>query len=504
MVLSNTLIQDILDSTPDATLVTDAAGIVIFGNKLIHTVFGYDSSELLGRPIDILLPERYRLGHEKHRLSFLRKASSRQMGEGRELYGLRKGGDEFPVEISLSPVESPSGMLVVSAIRDVSDRKLIESQLIDARDTAHKANQTKSRFLATASHDLRQPVQTLRLLNATLERLVSDDSIAQLVAQQKDALGSMSELLNALLDISKLESGAIKPDITDFAVTQIFERMRSQFAEQAEAKGLELQVEKCSDMVHCDQTLLAQVIQNLVANAIRYTNSGKVLLRCLVQQSCVRIEVYDTGIGIAENQLHTIFEEFTQLVSPDQPRKNDGFGLGLAIVERVADLLNLRIDVESSIGKGSRFIVEVPLAAETILSVKRTEIIAITENAAPAVSSFRILLVEDDKAVREATVTFLKVEGFQVRAVETIKQAIASIAVERPDIIVSDYHLLGTETGAQAIEQVRSVLGTRLPAILLSGDTSSVIDEENLVHCEFLNKPVDPEQLSLLINQLLM
>ena len=504
MVLSNTLIEDILNSTPDATLVIDDAGIIVFVNKLVHSVFGYQPKDLLGSSMDILLPERYRSGHVEHRQSFLLKASSRQMGEGRELYGLRKNGDEFPVEISLSPVESSSGLLVISAVRDISDRKLIEAQLIDARDTAHKANQAKSRFLATASHDLRQPVQTLRLLNKTLERLVKDESIAKIVARQEEALGSMTGLLNALLDISKLESGAITPDITDFTVSKIFERMRSQFTEQADAKGVVLEVEQCGDRVHSDQTLLTQIIQNLVSNAIRYTDSGKVLLRCLVQQSCVRIEVNDTGIGIPSNQLDTIFEEFTQVVSADRPQNNDGLGLGLAIVERVARLLNIKICVESLVGKGSQFAVEVPLAKGIILSAQHMEPVVIVENSAQVESSIRILLIEDDEAVREALEMFLTVDAFQVMAVETIKQAIASIALERPDVIVSDYHLLGTETGVQAIEQVRGLLGASFPAILLSGDTSSVIGEENLLGCELLSKPVDPEQLSLVIKKMLM
>ena len=225
------------------------------------------------------------------------------------LFGRRRNGTEFPVEISLSPIEDVGRTLVAAAIRDVTDRKRVEAELIvareaaeaarelanqaresaeaaraladQAREIADRANQGKSRFLATASHDLRQPLQTLEMLNGTLRRHANDHLSIEALAQQEQAIGAMSRLLNALLDISKLESGAIKPEPTDFKVAAIFEELRAEFASIAADKGLKLEIETCDDTVHSDPSLVEQILRNLVSNAVKYTCEGWVRLRCL-------------------------------------------------------------------------------------------------------------------------------------------------------------------------------------------------------------------------------
>lgn len=245
-----------LEAAPDAMIIIDAEGVIRFVNRQVFAVFGYAREEIVGHLVEALLPERFRARHLAHRSAYTAYMRVRPMGQNLELFGLRRDGTEFPVEISLSPVVDEEETLVVAAIRDVSDRQRIQKELIAARavaeearavadlarESADRANQGKSRFLATASHDLRQPLQALALLNGTLRRTVNDSRLVEALAQQEQAIGAMSRLLNALLDISKLESGAIQPDVTDFSVARIFEEMRREFGSVASRKGLTLEV----------------------------------------------------------------------------------------------------------------------------------------------------------------------------------------------------------------------------------------------------------------------
>ncbi len=313
MALPDDQIRAFLDAAPDAMVIVDAGGRIAFVNAGTEAMFRYSRSALVGEPIEMLLPERFRGRHRDYLDGYYLEPRRRPMGPGLELCGLRADGTEFPVEISLSPVATDHGTFVTSAIRDVSDRKHIERKLIEAREFAEQANRAKSQFLAAASHDLRQPLQTLRLLSSVLSRAVPRDSrAATAVANQSEALRLMGDLLDALLDISKLEAGAIQPDVTDCSVRRIFARLRAEFAALAEAKGLKLVIDDCDSFVRSDPTLLSQIIQNLLGNAIRYTQRGWVRLRCLAQSTCVRIEVLDSGIGIPPEELELIFDEFYQ------------------------------------------------------------------------------------------------------------------------------------------------------------------------------------------------
>jgi len=304
------LARSALEAAPDAMIIIDGFGTIRYTNRQVSALFGYPHEEIIGLSIEHLLPERFRARHVGHRQQYTSNIRVRPMGAGLQFHGRRMDGTEFPVEISLSPIQDGDHMLVAAAIRDVTDGKRIQAELIAARESAEhareiadRANQGKSRFLATASHDLRQPLQTLSLLNGTLRRTVSDPDATEALSQQELAIGAMSRLLNALLDISKLESGAIKPEPTDFTVAEIFEELRSDFAAVAANKGLKLQIEHCTDCVHSDPSLVEQILRNLVSNAIKYTRQGWIQLRCLHEAALVRIEVLDTGVGIPANQL---------------------------------------------------------------------------------------------------------------------------------------------------------------------------------------------------------
>jgi two-component system, sensor histidine kinase len=501
--LSSELVRSVLESAPDAMIIIDASGTVLFANRQLSALFGYSNPEVVGQPVEQLLPERFRGRHVAHRRKYTESVRVRPMGIGLDLFARRRDGTEFPVEISLSPIEESGSVLVAAAIRDVTDRMRVEREIKEAHAAADRANLAKSRFLATASHDLRQPLQALALLNGTLRRLVDDPDAGEALEQQDQAITAMSRLLNALLDISKLESGAIKPDITDFKVATLLEELRTEFAGLAANKGLDLIVEPTSARVHSDPALVGQALKNLLSNAIKYTQRGWVRVRSQPRGSLVRIEVCDSGSGIAAEQLPFIFDEFYQVgVATNTSR--DGYGLGLSIVQRVAQLLDLRIDVKSELGSGSTFALELPAsqAATGESSVPRRQPPAATTANR---NMHHLLLVEDDPGVRNATRMFLKGEGYRVTTAASLDDAVARLSDSRDiDLVISDFHLAGGQTGTEVIAAARNALGAGLRAILVTGDTSSAIrDLQRDEHLRIISKPINADELAGLIQTLL-
>ena len=501
--LSAQLLGEALDSAPDAIVIVDLSGCILFVNSRVKTLLGYDPGELVGRNIECLVPERLRTQHVTHRRHYGARPSARSMGAGLELYARRKDASELPVEISLSPIHgSGQGGLIAAALRDATERKQTQAQLVAARDVADRANQAKSRFLATASHDLRQPLQTLALLGGALRRLVADPTAREALTHQEQAIESMAKLLNALLDISKLESGAIEAHPADFAVAALFEEMRREFADLAASKGLELRITATGDHAYSDRALVGQVLRNLMSNALKYTAQGSVTLRSVAGPAAVRIEVADTGIGIAADQLTHIYDEFYQVgVVPGANR--DGYGLGLSIVRRVVDLLQLRIEAQSAPGRGSTFALELPrgkiAAAEGQRSTPAATVRGVGADA-PCV-----LLVDDDASVLKATRLLLQVEGYRVIPAASLAEAMQQ-ARDNPrlNLVVTDYHLGKSETGTQLIAAVREIAGRKVKAVLLTGDTSARIRDQRPddgVH--LVSKPIDPDQLLALMKSLL-
>ena len=302
-----------LDVVPDAMLIVDSLGNVAFVNARAEEMFAYARGDLVGRPLRALVPERLRDRHTAHQSGYLGSPRPRPMGAALELYARRKDGSEFPVEVSLRPLQTARGTFVASAIRDVTHRKAVEEQLVHARNAAERASREKSALLAAASHDLRQPLQTLALQTSLLASILPwGTEAASAVATQSATLGSMMELLNSLLDLSALDGGALKPDIRECSLRMVFSRLGATFAAQAAAKGLELIVEEQDHVVRTDPALLGRILQNLVANAIRYTRAGSVRVRSATSETTVRIEVSDTGVGIAADELDRIFDEFYQ------------------------------------------------------------------------------------------------------------------------------------------------------------------------------------------------
>lgn len=495
--MDSRLAEQLLQFAPDAILLVDSSGAIAYANEAVKLLFGYSAEQILGMNVEQLIPQRYRERHRQHRFNFERAASVREMGErGVALYALRQDGTEFPAEIRLAPLPLDGKFAVVAVIRDVTERQKILRELEKARDEAHKANQAKSRFLATASHDLRQPLQSLRLLASTLKQKLTDPALQQLVERQTQAIDAMGDLLNALLDISKLESGTIQPDVQQVEIAQIFRELREQFDVIARSKELELDVEPCEDRLVSDPILLRQLLHNLVANAVKYTDKGRVCVRCEHTGSRLSIDVEDTGIGIPQEELPTIFNEFYQL--ENRGRRRQGIGLGLAIVRHICNLLNYQIEVSSQVGFGTRFRVHIPMSAYVPGSPQKPSTVAeghkVDLGRAP-----RVLIIEDDDSVREALILALEMENFDPVAASTAEEGLQLVRDSgvQPDLIISDYHLGSDLTGVDAVLKLREAAGTAIPALFLSGDTSSAMRVvRDFPHSELLRKPVDLRQLA--------
>lgn len=501
--LTADLIRRILDLAPDALVIADASGSIMFANRQVTTLFGYEPEELAGVPVENLMPERFRSRHAGHRRQFASSPRARAMGSALELFARRKDGTEFPVEISLGPITEGDRALIVAAIRDSTDRKEMQARLRHAIDDAERANEAKSRFLATASHDLRQPVQTLGLLNGALRRITGGGQTLELLDEAERAIGAMSRLLNALLDISKLESGAVKPQATDFKVSALFEELRADFASVAAGKGLRLEIEPCDTAARSDRPLVAQAMRNLVSNAVKYTKEGTVTLRCVRKDGRVQLRVEDTGVGIPAGEMARICDDFYQVgVAGNASR--EGYGLGLSIVSRITKLLGLKFGIESTPGRGSVFSLELPaieVAVDTVPAVERRRQVRAPKQERRA----HILLVEDDPGVRNSTRMLLRVEGHAVSTASNLKEAV-QLAGQHPDIemLVSDYHLGSNETGIQVVAAVRETIGADVKAILVTGDTSSAMRAlSNDSNLRTLSKPVNADEMLTLVNAML-
>ncbi len=391
---------------------------------------------------------------------------------------------------------------VVITFADVTARKRAEDAANAAKLMAESANLGKSKFLAAASHDLRQPLQTLSLLNGLLGRRVKDEPSLELVARSGEALMAMSGMLNTLLDINQLDAGVVRPDIIAFPISDLLEALRTEFAYHAKAKGLGWNVLPCRLVVRTDPRLLNQMVRNLVANAVKYTKRGRLVLGCRRRGDKLRIEVWDTGLGIPEAQLRAIFEEFHQIDNPARELSR-GLGLGLAIVQRLGDLLGHNVDVRSQEGRGSVFSIDVPLApAGTPITVK---------GDAPDldVSSMRpgtILIVEDDPALRDSLALFATTNGHVAQTASDGGDAIRLIERLglRPDLVIVDHNLPHDMTGLQVLARLEAMLGPGLPAIVLTGDISTATLRDIAAKgYEHRTKPASTEDLTRLILRLM-
>lgn len=410
----------------------------------------------------------------------------------------QKLADGRTIEIVQKPM--PAGGMVTT-VNDISSMKRSEHALREAKTLAETADEGKTRFLRAANHDLRQPLATLRILIYNCMAELDPVHRQDMLHTMDIAVSIMEDLLGALLQIGQLDAGQIRPRVTTFQLVQIFQRLDIQFQHVASEKGLSLRFVDPRSAVVSDKALLERVLSNLVANAIRYTEVGKVLVGCRQAGRNLRIEVWDTGCGIEAENLPKIFEEFFQ-IGVGKRKRNAGLGLGLNIVTRLCGLLGHELNVRSTLGKGSVFSVSVPLGNIWHSDIGEPEI---SERIGGEFMGIPVLLIEDDDTLRQATRDLLERWGILVHAAGSKEDACRLIEDEKlkPRLIIADYSLRG-EHGTSVIQTIRDRLMEPVPGVVVTADTDpQVIDAIKDAGFPILIKPVSPPRLRVLMHRLL-
>ena len=387
----------------------------------------------------------------------------------------------------------------IEAIRLRLENQQLLNELSLKHQDAENANISKSKFLAAASHDLRQPLFALGLYTEMLESETDIKKVREIATLIKQSFFSLKGLLDALLDISRLDAGVIKAQKRSFSLRELFDRILFDYEPMAIDKDIQLRVIDTSAVVYSDPTLVERVLRNLVSNAINYTNSGRVLVGLKRSGDHYQIRVYDTGIGIPQEELENVFQEFHQLANPERDRSK-GIGLGLAIVQRMLALLGEKISVNSVVGRGTAMCFSIQCGEGPIP-------ITMTQKAPEVVTGAIILVIEDDDEVARGIRAFLEVAGYGVISADSEKNALQQLNSMqlKPDMIISDYRLREGRNGVAAAEAVLVYLGKKLPVLIITGDTAPErIREAASYGYRLLHKPMIPTEFKRIVAQMLV
>jgi two-component system, chemotaxis family, CheB/CheR fusion protein len=491
---------------------------VAFPNSAFCRSFGISRDESIGQPLTAIGDRRLDVSRVRDFLDMIRVRGTVV--------------EDYEIEIEVPPLgsrvlllsgrpideEATAPQETLVAIDDVTERRRAEMALIAAKWHSDRASLGKSRILAAASHDLRQPLQTLNLMRGVLAKKIKDKEGLRLIRQLNKTSEIMLGMLDTLLEINQLEAGIVDPQEVEFPINNLLEQLRIEFSYHAQARGLRWHVVPCRYSVWSDPRLLEQMLRNLLSNAMKYTERGKILLGCRRREDKLRIEVWDTGVGIPEGQLHTIFTEFHQ---PHNPKHDHtlGFGLGLPIVQRLGHVLGHAIHVQSRPEKGSVFTIEVPLGAiqrqppavrDASSAAPHTTEQAARPTASPAQRDLQagarqatIFVVDDESALREAMRELLQSEGWTVEAYPSGEAFLEAHRPGREGCLIVDARMPGM-SGVELLERLKAE-SVGPPAIMITGhaDVRLAVRAMKAGAMAFLEKPVQYDELVVNIERAL-
>jgi len=460
--------RSLLESAPDAMVIVDSGGRITLVNAQVESLFGHKREQLLGKPVEMLMPERFRGNHVAHRLRFAASPQMRPMGAGLNLLGRRADGSEFPVEIRLSPLRSEGELLVASAIRDITRQKEVERELIAARESALAASRAKSEFLSSMSHEIRTPMNMILGMAEVLGETPLGPDQRRYINLMKSNSNTLLRLINDILDLAKIESGKFGLEQVEFDLEELVETTAETMSVRAHEKGIELVTRISHDLPRRrsgDPLRLRQILTNFLSNAIKFTESGEVVVTVEKDpaadgEGALLFSVADTGVGIPADKQDAIFSSFTQADS-SITRKYGGTGLGLTIVRRLTEMMGGRVWLESAPGKGSIFHLNVKLPAQA-----SSPAAAIKPNP-PA--GLHLLAIDDSRSNRMALREMLpNCELAEATDAETAVRALdnARRLNLRYDLVMIDWRIPGTDA-APLLQQISSHIAAPMPIIVM-------------------------------------
>jgi PAS domain S-box-containing protein len=471
-------LRALLEVAPDAVVTVDDQGKIVLVNGQTEKLFGYQRHELLGEPVERLIPARVREGHSQQRVGYSAAPHARVMGAGLELYALRKDGTEFPVEISLSPIQTSEGFRVISSIRDVSERKKSQMQIeqqnreLELRNReVERATKLKSKFLASMSHELRTPLNAI----VGFSELLAEGTPGQLNDKQKRFVNHIKQgsahllqLINDILDLSKIEAGQLELRCEGFQIKDALPEVLSIIRPLAMAKNIQIEQKMENDQhVYADRVRFKQILYNLLSNAVKFTpKAGRIDIDCHGDGNSVCISVMDSGVGIRAEDQAVIFEEFRQVEGP-AGTTHEGTGLGLAITKRLVEQQGGGISLKSEFGKGSRFTFTLPAGSRgsepPLVNEPPSPSIAIGEGRGKPL----ILVVDDEVSARELLASYLCPE-YRIAMAESGEEAVKQARHLRPDAITLDVMMPGGN-GFEILAALKKTPETaNIPIIIVS------------------------------------